>query len=421
MKKVDNIWRILVCAFLLASSTVLIGQNQSILDFTVKKLNGDTIELRKKLDPHTNYIIETMAFWCKPCVRSIDRFNYHKNYWKDRYNVEILLIEDEHWDDLSYVEAKMEENEWDLECVVSNGQFGTVGINSIPRYYFKGSASDTVERVYGNIEKFFLERVDSIKFSPILDQGFKQGMLKNNCEVLHIDIHTPLIDTVINEVSYYMINGIPFRESGQNGNIIRYDQDENREEIYVKYSAPLCSKVWLKDLDGDSLAVKILDRYQVDSVLHLATDQMIYNECTGEDIPFEFIQNVGSNAGFFFDISEEKIISRLICHEKDGESIYTDEALGDVCGSLSVLNPIKPITAKLFPNPVNSNLIVELNFSGEKKIEIYSLNGEKLTSVNTYNNKIEISLPSDINTTLLLVRISSAFGVLSKKVIRISD
>jgi len=398
------------------------GQNQSILDFTVKELNGDTLELRDRLDPNSNYIFETMAFWCAPCIRSIDEFNYHKNYWKERFNVEILLIEDEHWNDLPYVENKMEELGWDLDIVISDDQFSSVGISSIPRYFFKGTASDTVERVFGNIEKFLLERVDSIKYSPILDSKFKQVKLAEDCDEVAVDKLDFENTLEVDGYVYRKYNGTYCRESEQNGNIFRFDLHKFEEEVHIKYSAALCSRIWLKDFEGDSLLIKILDRYQEDSILHVVTDQVLTNECFDEEVPFEFIQNIGTNAGLDFDIEDGRIVSRLICHEDDEDFVFMDDELGNLCLSLSS-NPklLKDLNIQISPNPTEESVLVDLNFDGEKKIELFASDGQKILSQVTHNMKTNIILPRHTRSALYLLRISTQYGIVTKKVLRIGN
>ena len=212
--------RIVFIVKFVLSISILSCQTTSILDFTVKDLNGDTFLLKERLDPNSNYIFEAMAFWCTPCIKSIEKFNYHKHYWKDRFNTDIILIEDEHWDDIPYVENEMMEYGWDLDIVVSNDQFSSAGISAIPRYYFKAAASDTVERVVGNIEKFLLERTDSIHFFPILDTDFRQVVVQENCVEATSYVFDEQLDTIINEERYSQAQGLLLREDELNGNIL---------------------------------------------------------------------------------------------------------------------------------------------------------------------------------------------------------
>ncbi len=403
-------------------SSNLSGQNQSILDFTVKELNGDTIKLRDRLDPSSNYIIAAMAFWCDPCIPSIDKFNYHKTYWKDRFNVDILIVEDEHWNDLPFIEGKIEELGWDLDIVVSDDQFSTVGISSILSYFFKGTASDAVEHVFGDIEKFLLEKVDSIKFSPILDSNFKQVKLVDDCDQVVVDKHDVENQLEVDGHVYKKYNGTYCRENELNGDIYRFDLHKFEEEIHIKFSAALCSRIWLKDFEGDSLSIKILDRYQEDSILHVVTDQMLTNECFDEEVPFEFIQNIGTNAGLDFDIDEGRIVSRLICQERDNDFEYMDDELGNMCLSLSS-KPIltEDLNIQVFPNPTDENLHINLNFEGEKKIELYTVDGQIVSSIITSDSKTEIALPEDSRNTLYLVKISTQYGIVTKKVLSIGN
>jgi len=99
-----------------------------------------------------------------------------------------------------------------------------------------------------------------------------------------------------------------------------------------------------------------------------------------------------------------------------------DNKLGTVCQSLSA-KPLSldQINIRVFPNPVRSNLNVELNFDGEKKVEILSSNGQKLASKSTENTELEVVLPEGIRTSLLLLKVTTQYGVVTKKVMRIED
>ena len=395
------------------------SQNESILDFTVKELNGDTIKLRDRLESHNNYLIETMAFWCNPCIKSIERFHYQKQYWKERFNIDILLIEDEHWDDIAYVVNEMEERQWDLDIVVSNDQYSTVGINSIPRYYFKSAEADTVERIHGSIERFFIERLDTIKFTPILTQDFKQVVQKEDCDELYVSKFYADSDTLINGVAYKVFNDVILRENEQNGDLIRYIPNLQREENHIKFSAALCSRLWLRDFDGDSLMIKILDRYQKDSILHIVTDQLLLDKCHNQEIPFEFIQNIGSNAGLDFDIVGDQIKSRLVCHEKNGHPIYEDQEIGDLCSSVSTAEEEgNSLRLQIYPNPTVDKCTIHTNFQGKKKIFLLNSQGMLMNSFTIEEREFDLSLPKN-STGFYILKMSTSNGVFTRKILLI--
>jgi len=141
-----------------------------------------------------------------------------------------------------------------------------------------------------------------------------------------------------------------------------------------------------------------------------------------EEIPFEFVQNIGTNAGFDFDIENGKIVSRLICHEKDGELIYMDSELGNKCLSLST-KPIRvdELNIQAYPNPFNASFFLNFGFEGDKKIRVYNSHGKLLVSEHTKEIEMEMHLPNEMTSTLYLVEITTDFGVFSKKVLRIKD
>lgn len=397
------------------------AQYQVILDFETKDLDGNIEKLRDRLDPNKNYLFETMAFWCGPCVRSIDKFTYQQNYWRERFNLEIILIEDEHWDDVQYVSDRMMNNGWDLDIVISDKKFYSAGINSIPRYYFLQSGVDTLERMPTAIEVFLIGRLDSIFFKPVLDREFTQLVLNEDCDKVEVEAYQNMKDTTINNLKYHGFESLLFREDDQNGNVLKYDPVLQTESIYLKYSAPLCSEFWLKDREGDSISVKIMDIYSKDSIIHLVTDQLLVNECGSELVAFELIQDIGTNAGFFFDIEDAKIVSRLVCHRDNNQIVYLDTELEALCNLSTSLSSENSSEIRIYPNPASSHLNMEFSEEGEKLIEIYNANGALIERLKTSDRSAVLLFNKATVTSWMYVRIQTKNELYIEKFVHMID
>ncbi len=397
------------------------GQYQVILDFETKDLDGNIEKLRDRLDPNKNYLFETMAFWCGPCVRSIDKFTYQQNYWRERFNLEIILIEDEHWDDLQYVSDRMMSNGWDMNIVVSDHKFSSAGINSIPRYYFLQSGVDTLERMPTAIEVFLIGRLDSIFFKPVLTREFTQLILNGDCESVESENYFHTQDTIINNQKYYKTKSLFLREDDQNGNVLKYDPMLQTESIYLKYSAPLCSEFWMKDQEGDSISVKIMDIYSKDSVIHLVTDQLLVNECGSESVAFELIQNIGTNAGYFFDIEDGKIVSQLVCHRDNNQFVYLDPELEVLCNLSTAVSAVNSSEIRIYPNPASSHLNIEFSEEGEKSIEVYNANGVLIERLKTSDKSAVLLFNQASATSWMYVRIQTKNELYFEKIVHMPD
>lgn len=395
------------------------GIGQNLLDMPVKDINGEVYSLRDHIDPSSNYIIEAMAFWCAPCRRSMDDFTYHQAYWKERFNTEIILIDDEHYDDIPYVENEMQEGNWDLNILLSDEAFSGFGINSYPSYYFIEAQSDSIYEISSGNERFLLEKVDSIYFNSNFDENFQQTYISEECSNIvtdYFNVADPLIN--IADHSYYKYSSLLLRERDLNGDLMLLDPLTNEERIYIKYSAPLCSEQVLTDVNGNDLEYKVLEKYQVDGVLHILTDRMIYEECTGDEKSLELIQGLGTNAGLKFDIIDNKVRSRLICHQIEEESTYEDEELSDLCVPLALDEQNNRLEVNILPNPSSGCFQIIMPFPGMKKIELYTTSGKMIYSIQSKNDQLTISDIDHLNKeSIILCKVISQDRSIVKRVL----
>lgn len=393
-----------------------VSYSQDLLNLEVKDTDQMVSLLKEKLDDDTHYIIEAMAFWCVPCLRSMDEFTYHRSYWKERFNTDIILLEDESYNDLAYVINEMAENEWSLPIYLSDGAFDSLGITSFPRYYFKEAGVDSVYRIYGSHEKFLLETVDSIVFSSIWEEEFTQQLSAPDCEELSIDSYSDLNTYQIAEHTYHKYGDLLLREDPLNGDLIKYNEADSTESYHLRYSTGLCLTQSLRDKDDEEITVKIMDRYQIEGRLHLLTDQYIQSECSQEDIPFIIIQGIGSNAGIDYDIEEGKIVSRLICHQQSDTIAYADESLAELCAPVFVEMSRLEHTFLVYPNPNQGIFYLFFDVSAPRTISIYDASGMVVYTNQSKLSTIEVNY-LDIPTGLYLVKVDSAMGTSTQKVI----
>lgn len=382
---------------------------QDLLDLEVKDLDGTVSTLRDRIDPSSNYIIETMAFWCQPCLRSMDDFHYHQAYWKERYNTEIILLEDEHYNDIPFVDNEMLEGNWDLDIYLTDDAFSDLGINSFPTYFFVEANSDSIYEIPSGNERFLLEKVDSVFFDPIFQSDFHQATLVGSCEsVSEMYFSATSMNVIVDDKVYYRYDDIFLRERELNGDLMILDMETNEERAYIKYSAPLCSRQTLIDAEGDQLEYKVLDKYQVDGVLHVLTDQLLFDDCTGDAAPFVFVQDIGSNGGLKFDIADGKVNSRLVCHKNESSQIYLDSLLEDNCLFVDVDDTGIDASIQVFPNPTYHDLNIILDETGERKIELWTISGRKLYEEKSNKNSIRISNLNDFSeSNMLILKIST--------------
>jgi len=83
---------------------------------------------------------------------------------------------------------------------------------------------------------------------------------------------------------------------------------------------------------------------------------------------------------------------------------------------INVIMDANAVEAKIFPNPVanGSNINIEMGTTGEKTIEIYSVNGQLERNINSQNTNIEINT-AEMERGIYLVRIIQNNNIITKK------
>jgi len=280
----------------------LSGQ-QIDFSFDTKDYNGVVMPLNERLDDDKNYLVLFSAFWCQPCVKQIDDvFSQNIDQYRDIYNLEVIVLNDDYYNETNIAKNKMREKQWYFHQYMTDDIFGSLGVNSIPRDYLILAGESTGERVYTSnfLSVLEAEYVES-GYESIFFSENTQHLRAEDCAVTSYT-YGVLNSETINAQLYHNVDGNYFRSGILNKNIYRYNTLSDQEEMVFE------------------------SRSVVDGEIIIETDQMIESDC-GEEIPFVMSSIYGSNAGLLFDIEQNEITSRLVCQTTNQESVYIDDEL----------------------------------------------------------------------------------------------
>ncbi len=378
------------------------GSGQSLMNIVTKDSSGQISILKDRLDPETNYLIESMAFWCVPCINSINRFQYHKQYWKERYNLEVILLEDEHYDHMDYVIAQTEEHGWTIPIFTTDDIFTSLGITSIPRYFLVKARSTKEVRISNiyNHDLIFQQFFESEMYPSILKNDFTQYIQNEDCTIsMHTSFAKDSID--IDGFTYYDFDGLLLHEDSNGKNLYTYSGGNSP---YLFFDYPLCAKRILTDADGDQIEVSIIDIAKTDSTRILTTDKYIESGCGIDSFPFQIIQGIGTNAGLNFDIKNGKIVSRLVCHQSNDSIIYTNESLAAYCHPSSTFSMSQIVEPLIFPNPIKygQSITLRMPISGYWEVEWTNLDGQTISKEIFIGKTTRLRLPETIDQIAIL-------------------
>ena len=367
----------------------------NILSALTKDLTtGEVRPLIDRMHPEVNYIVDASQFWCSPCNAGIRRLLTIKTYLKETYNLEIIILEDEHWNDTASALEKKADRNWDFDLYSLDSNFDFFGVESYPTYYFvpAGFSKPTVEGVSTNcvaLDAFLKSEIRQLNFrSQILDHITQTTTLDcSSADYLEIN---PLETQFIIGHKYTQVGTHYLREDSLTGSISCYYPFPTLDSMYLDFTLPICSKIDLRDIDGDFLSMQVTDIYQKDGREHRVMNKMIDTGC-GEEIPFEIITGLGTNAGLLFDIEGHKIVSRLVCHTVNDSLVYRDVNINLGCITSSVAER-KNEEIKLYPNPTSKSLTLELFWPDTTAIQIHNTQGQEVQVLMTTDKVINLDL-----------------------------
>jgi len=367
---------------------------ENILTANTKDLiTGDIQPLINRLDPNVNYIIDAGSFTNGRVNRDLQGLLTIKDYLKQTYNLEIIILVDDHWDELIIASDKKDERGWDFDLYILNDKFDFFNISPIPTYFFvtAGSTAPTQRGLSVDCENLddFLRNELYDSSHPAIINDIKQTITKDCASSSFLKINSQDKEVFENE-EYTRVGNLFLKEDLVTGNIYQYNDFFTDDALYLDFHLPICSNFMLVDKDGDQLEIKIVDSYVENGHKHLVSDKNIFSDCQ-EDIPFEIISRIGTNAGLLFDIEDEQIVSRLVCHMVDDSLTYYDNDIGLDCITTSTNNLIDD-EIKLYPNPTRKSLTLELFWPGTTAIQIHNAQGQEVISQMTREPVINFNL-----------------------------
>ncbi len=377
-----------------------------LLDIQTKSMDGEVRLLRDRMDSNTHYLIETMAFWCAPCVRSIDKFNAQKEYWKERYNVEVILLVDKHFNDLEYIQTEMDNFGWDLEIFATNNAFGPLGINSIPRYFLVNAGTYNPVKVSsqtcGGYERLFQIRLENTHLKSVFNSAVVQTVVNIDCASTAIDVN---LNTLIDDVEYAQTGTLLLTEDSITKSIY-YLNDNNSNEKYLDYTLGLCESSVYTDFEGDEMTAKIMEISKSDTTIILTTDKYIKTNCFQDSVPFTLIQGIGTNAGLLFDIEDGGIVSRLACHTSNVIN-YQDEELKEYCQPTSTFEDNEIGKLLIIPNPSDGFFRVDFPFRSQWILKIMTIDGIAIKVQNSHTKALDMNMDLKLNSGAYIIECST--------------
>ena len=356
----------------------------------------------KDLVLEKNYLILFSAFWCQPCVKQLDDvFSKNIDVYRDLYNLEIIILNDEYYNETNIALNKIREKQWYFQQYMTDDIFGDLGVNSIPRDYLILAGKTEGKLVYASSFLLELEShyIENGYNSPFFSKNEQQVSSSNCDDVVNHNYGVTNTETFIGK-EYHNVDGQFYRSGILNKNIYRYNPIAESEDLVFDYYLDKCDVFTLRDQEGDAIQISIESRKIEDDEIIIETDKTIKNDC-GAQVPFVLSSEYGSNAGLVFDIENNEIVSRLICHTEDKEIIYLDDELSYLCESVHTKEPDRKKQIIITNNPGNG--IFEVVGSSNSTIKILNVNGQS-ASYNKNGNRVDIS---DLATGVYLVKFDS--------------
>ena len=388
---------IVIISFLLYSGLSWSQEDPSnILSALTKDLvTGEVMPLIDRMDSDVSYIIDASQFWCAPCNAGIRRLLSIKTYLKETYNVEVIILEDEHWDDTDLALEKKADRNWDFNLYALDSNFDFFGVDSYPTYYFvpAGFSKPTAEGLSTNctiLDAFLKRELRRLTLTPQVLTNMKQTTTSDCLSANYLEINPESTQHILGE-QYIEVDKFYLREDSLTGNIYKYYPFPTLDSLYLDFTMPICSKIDLRDIEGDILSMQVTDIYQKEGREHRVMNKMIETGC-GDEIPFEIITGLGTNAGLLFDIEGYKIVSRLVCHTISDSLVYQDEAIDVGCITSSIGVPLDDKKIKLYPNPTSKSLTLELFWPDTTTISIRNTQGQDVLNIITTDQVLTLDI-----------------------------
>ena len=355
--------------------------------------NGSVKTLAERLDPSVSYIIKAGQFWCSPCRRSVTKLRAKQAILKAKYNVELIILEQENWHNSEFVVRGQEEYDWNFPMYSVDQKFRFFDIIGIPTYFFiPAGATQHIEKRRGGIsdyESYVRRSLGITDRLGAIGESFEQVVTADCEETLIVKPTEEVIE--FEGSNYYRVGELYLGETTSTNLVLRYDPDKEEAFLYLDYNLHLCNTRWLVDQEGDSLQVRVIDSYEIDDRRYYVTDKFIANECN-QSFPLEIIEGLGTNGGLLFDIEGDQVVTRMICHTGPAGLEYIDQFSELGCVAATVHESESAQTYTLFPNPTQDVISIASYSGGRHEVELLNMHGQKLISCDFYGTEFSLDI-----------------------------
>lgn len=311
----------------------------------------------KDQKPSLLLLVQTDAF-----KEIVDSYTSTKS-WNEEVN--IYVIPTDHLEGQSQIRFKNE-----LYNIHSGkDQMLFIDLNYNLNSYMLGDLSEE------DLDKFTKKGVRLINKSIIKFNRVRQKLSEDDCfldSISYTNIGTGNTNTFISSLSktYNLIETEDFLQV-----YIQRDGPEDQVPL-INFDLNVCDEYVLTDFEGDETSIKVEEIYERNDLLHIRFDKLIEN-CNGEKISFEFIESIGSNAGLFFNIESDSIISKLVCHQRNALIPYAES--DELCSFISSTLDHN-FDLKIYPNPVSNQLNIESAIVFDK-LSVYNTMGQLMSAI----------------------------------------
>ncbi len=385
----------LLMYFLLFSIVIGAQTPNAILEIETKDSNGEIQSLKDRLLPDLNYLILVFNIEGNYDINHINEIKHQKNYWKEKYNIEVILLEDKKLYSFDTFGDIINSLEIPYSIYATDSIFN-YGTNNY-RYIIPANTNHVIRRscnYCNSYDSLFDEYFKTTKYRSVFNQSFTQAVI-STCDEEKINYYDNTKDTIIENVKYYKFDSIFLREDPVTKSILKYRVCTNscfkNYVTYIRYPIRMCKSSYLKDFEGDKLKIKIIDIIETEHSTRYITNRFIVNPCSQDSIPFELVQGIGTNAGILFDIEDDKIVSFLVCHKEGETTTYQYQDLSQFCGANSTTTTIDN-TFKLYPNPARDIASIDFKNIENRTVQLYNMKGQLLFTSKYNQQKIDLSL-----------------------------
>ncbi len=414
-----------------------LAQDHLIFDQVVYNSASVPVYLGNHLNTEQIEVVNLFRWDCSPCRRELADWAPHYDNWRSKYNMRITLINVRPvTDDPEYTFSTLQNNGWTYQAFIANEsitenlqrhiQPTTLFIlNSRVLKVHKGSM--TVEKMEQTLQELKSNNAPSPIIHLTAMQRFAMGFA---CDSPRIQASRYINrELTIGGLQYYELVETHQGNSQYKGYI---RESENHKKVFYKKSidAPehliidvglgMCDTFTISHFDNvEPFDIVVQDYYYENGLKHIvfdiSTDLCLPDARTEQ---FEFIEEIGTNAGWVYSGMQDEINDYLLCGYLNGDEIYRNKLFNGECSpiySSTYDDDLAQLNLDVTPNPFSHQISIagSTKLNEPNKLELFDLNGRCLLSLP--------SVPPKLNLTFLLpgtylIRIISPNGVLNKTI-----